>query len=97
MSKLPRLADDELRTALATLPGWRIEAGKLRREYRFADFVTAWGFMTRAALIVQAMDHHPEWSNVYDRVTVELVTHDSGGITRRDVELAAALERLAGQ
>lgn len=95
MARLPRLEPDELRDALASLPNWHVENGKLRREYRFGDFVTAWGFLSRAALVVQAMDHHPEWANVYDRVTVELVTHDSGGVTRRDVELATALERLA--
>ena len=95
MAPRARLEPEELRLALASLEGWRVENGKLHREYRFGDFVAAWGFMSRAALIVQAMDHHPEWSNVYDRVTVELVTHDAGGITRRDVELATALERLA--
>jgi 4a-hydroxytetrahydrobiopterin dehydratase len=68
---------------------------KLQRTYEFADFIEAWGFMSAAALVVQEMDHHPEWHNVYNRVRIELVTHDAGGITARDIELAKRLEALA--
>ena len=96
MSSRPvRLSDEELRAALATLSEWRVVDGKLAREYRFRDFVEAWGFMAAAALLVQQLDHHPEWSNVYSTVKVELVTHDARGITANDVELARRFEALA--
>jgi 4a-hydroxytetrahydrobiopterin dehydratase len=90
-----RLSPSEIEAALSTLPGWELVAGKLHREYRFADFVHAFGFMTAAALEAQAMNHHPEWSNVWNRVLIDLTTHDAGGITRRDVDLAGKLESLA--
>lgn len=70
---------------------------KLHREYQFADFVHAFGFMATAAIAIEAMGHHPEWSNVYNRVTVDLTTHDAGGITAKDVELARKLEALAAR
>ncbi len=95
MGNVPKLDDAEIRQALGDLPDWRMEAGKLRRVYRFRDFVEAWGFMSAAALLIQQMDHHPEWSNVYHTVTVDLVTHDAGGVSARDVELAQKLESLA--
>jgi 4a-hydroxytetrahydrobiopterin dehydratase len=94
---VPKLTDSELRTALEALPGWSIAAGKLHREYKFPDFVHAFGFMAASALIIEKMDHHPEWSNVYNRVTVALTTHDSGGITARDTALAGVLESIAGR
>ena len=72
------------------LPGWELADGKLRREFVFQDFVTAFGFMSQVALVAEKMDHHPEWSNVYNRVVVELQTHDAGGLTDLDFELAAA-------
>lgn len=81
---------------LAKLPGWTVREDKLHREYRFADFVEAFGFMASAALIAERMNHHPEWFNVWARVTVDLTTHDAGGITDKDFELAAAMERIAG-
>ena len=92
-----KLSDSELAHAKESLPGWSVENGKLLRTYRFKDFVEAWGFMSAAALLVQAMDHHPEWSNVYSTVRIELVTHDAKGITARDVELAGKLEALAAR
>lgn len=92
---IPKLIDSELRTALDALPGWTMAAGKLHREYKFSDFIHAFGFMATAALAIQQMDHHPEWSNVYNRVTVDLTTHDSGGITANDTALAAVLELIA--
>ena len=98
MSEAPRkLTHEEVELALDRLPGWGVVEGKLHREYRFRDFVEAWGFMARAALVVQQMDHHPEWFNVYGTVRVDLVTHDAGGISRRDVELAGKLDALAGR
>ena len=90
-----RLSDADLAEALKTLPGWSVKEGKLHRRYQFVDFVEAWGFMSQAALVVQQMDHHPEWSNVYHTVVVNLVTHDLDGISTRDVELAGRMETLA--
>ena len=98
MGEAPRkLNDEEIKLALSRLAGWRVVSGKLHREFRFKDFVEAWGFMSSAALVVQQMDHHPEWANVYNTVRVDLVTHDAGGISRRDVELASRLEELASR
>ena len=96
MTRPTRLSDAEIKTRLASLPGWSLADGKLRREFRFADFSEAFGFMARAALAAEKMDHHPDWSNVWNRVTVELSTHDAGGLTALDFELAAAMDRLAG-
>ena len=92
-----KLTHEEIKLALSRLGGWELVGGKLHREYKFRDFVEAWGFMTSAALVVQQMDHHPEWSNVYHTVKIDLVTHDIGGVSRRDVELAEKLEALAGR
>ena len=92
----PRLGESELASALAELPGWSLAGGKLHREYRFADFSAAFGFMTRVALEAERMNHHPEWSNVWNRVVVDLVTHDSGGITASDVALAKKMNDFAG-
>ena len=94
---VPKLSDDELRLAVAKLPGWTVAAGKLHREYRFSDFIHAFGFMATSALAIEKMNHHPEWSNVYDRVVIDLTTHDSGGITAKDTALAALLESIAGR
>ena len=90
-----KLEPEEVTRALGELPGWAVVGEKLHRKYAFGDFVRAWGFMSAAALVIQQMDHHPEWCNVYDRVTVDLVTHDLKGISTRDVELARKLEALA--
>ena len=95
--KLAKLNEGEIQTALAQLPGWSVADGKLHRDYRFPDFVHAFGFMATAAIAIEAMNHHPEWFNVYNRVRVDLTTHDAGGITRRDVDLAVKLEALAGK
>jgi len=90
-----RLSDDELAAALAELPGWSVAAGKLHREFRFQDFNAAFGFMTRVALEAERMNHHPDWSNVWNRVVVDLVTHDAGGVTASDVKLARTMDALA--
>ena len=92
------LAGAARKQALDTVPGWREVEGRdaIARTFRFADFSTAFGFMTRAAMIAETMDHHPEWTNVYDRVEVTLATHSAGGVTERDIALAAALDRIAG-
>jgi len=98
MTEAPRkLTDEEIKLALSRLAGWEVIGGKLHREYRFKDFIEAWGFMSSAALVVQQMDHHPEWFNVYHTVRVDLVTHDAKGISRRDVDLALKLEELAAR
>ena len=91
----PRLTPEELERELATLPGWQFRDGRIERTYEFRDFVEAFAFMTAAALRIQEMDHHPEWSNVYGTVRVGLVTHDARGVTARDTELARRLEALA--
>jgi 4a-hydroxytetrahydrobiopterin dehydratase len=95
MANLQKLSPSEIETALQKLSGWSVAAGKLHREYKFADFVHAFGFMAAAAVTVEAMGHHPEWFNVYNRVTIDLTTHDAGGITANDTELAGKLETLA--
>jgi 4a-hydroxytetrahydrobiopterin dehydratase len=92
-----RLSEAELAKALAELPGWRVENGKLHREWRFADFNAAFGFMTRVALEAERMNHHPEWSNVWNCVVADLVTHDAGGLTASDVKLAKKMEALAAE
>ena len=86
--------------ALKSLPDWRVADGArpaLTRTLRFADFNAAFGFMTRVALTADKMDHHPEWSNVYDRVEVLLTTHDAGGVTDKDVALARFIDRAAAE
>jgi len=97
MAKREKLTETELNAALTELPGWAIAGGKLHREYRFPDFVHAFGFMAAAATAIEAMNHHPEWFNVWNQVKIDLVTHDAGGITQMDVELARKLEALAGR
>ena len=87
-----KLTDAQIETQLAQLPGWNVVAGKLHRELAFADFVAAFGFMARVALLAEKRDHHPEWSNVWNKVVIDLVTHDAGGITAKDIELAQAIE-----
>jgi 4a-hydroxytetrahydrobiopterin dehydratase len=90
-----KLTEAEVAAELKNLPGWSVENGKLLRNYSFGEFVRAWAFMSAAALVIQQMDHHPEWFNVYDRVRVELVTHSLQGISPADVTLAKKLEELA--
>lgn len=90
-----RLDPDKIDRELETLSGWEFAEGSLRRTYEFRDFVEAFAFMTASALRIQEMDHHPEWSNVYGTVKVALVTHDAGGVTARDVELARRMEAIA--
>jgi 4a-hydroxytetrahydrobiopterin dehydratase len=90
-----KLTDVELASALYSLDGWDVKDGKLHREYRFPDFVHAFGFMATSAIAIEAMNHHPEWFNVWNRVVIDLSTHDSGGITSKDIELATKLEGIA--
>jgi 4a-hydroxytetrahydrobiopterin dehydratase len=90
-----KLSDAELARALEGLDGWSRDGDKLLREFRFPDFVAAFGFMAGVALVAERMDHHPEWFNVYGTVRVHLATHDAGGITSKDVELARAMNAIA--
>lgn len=92
-----KLTTSEIESHLTQLPGWTVVAGKLHREYRFPNFGKAFGFMKTAAPVIEKMNHHPEWCNVYDRVVVDLTTHDAGGISQKDVDLAKRLEEIAGK
>ena len=94
-----KLTGDARKTALAKLAGWSEVQGRdaIARKFVFGDFNEAFGFMARAALVAEKMDHHPEWFNVYKTVEVTLSTHDAGGLTELDVTLAAAMDRLAGR
>lgn len=94
---ISRLTDAERDAALARLPAWSLRADGLaiEREFRFADFSAAFAFMTRVALLAEKADHHPDWSNVWNRVSIALSTHDAGGLTQRDMALAEAIERVA--
>ena len=95
MSARPtKLPEEQVRRALADLPGWELSGGKLRRELRFDDFVQAFGCMCSLALISEAKNHHPDWRNVYNRLEVELHTHDAGGITELDFDWARALNAI---
>jgi 4a-hydroxytetrahydrobiopterin dehydratase len=93
---MPRTPLDEtdVRLRLEQLPRWRLENGRLVRELEFPDFIRAFGFMSSVALIAQDLDHHPDWTNVYNRLRIELHTHDAGGITPRDFDLAERIEAL---
>jgi 4a-hydroxytetrahydrobiopterin dehydratase len=83
----------EIKEALAQLPGWQAVAGReaIAREFRFKDFNAAFAFMTRVALLAEKMNHHPEWFNVYNKVDVTLATHDAGGVTQNDIDMAKAM------
>ena len=97
MGRPAKLGEAEVASRLVSLSGWSVVHAKLHREYRFSDFVHAFGFMSACALVAEGMNHHPEWSNVWSRVVVDLSTHDAGGITELDFELAAKMEALAGK
>ncbi len=93
---IERLSDDEQQQRLAGVPGWAIEGDGIHRQFQFPDFATAFGFMAAAAVVAERMNHHPEWSNVYNRVTVRLTTHDVGGLSTYDFDLAATMSEIAG-
>ena len=92
--ELTKLSDNKIQENLKELDGWIVQNGKLHKEIEFANFEGAWEFMTIAVSEIQKMNHHPEWFNVYNRITVELTTHDAGGITDNDVNLARILNSL---
>ena len=95
MPKIAKLTDADVTRELDTLDGWQLEGDKIFREYKFADFVAAFSFMAGAALAAEKMDHHPEWFNVYNKVRVHLTTHDAGGLSAFDFELARKMDKLA--
>jgi len=95
MTTLAPLSKEELNVALSQISDWSIKDGKLHRQFQFASFVEAFGFMSSVALVAEAAGHHPEWFNVYNRVTIDLTTHDAGGITSKDIELASKINKLA--
>ena len=93
---MKKLDDAALQALPQTLPAWRLQperGGLIAREFRFPDFVQAFGFMTRVALLAEKLDHHPEWSNVYGRVSIVLTTHDISGLSTRDLELARLIDQ----
>jgi len=94
-----KLSDQEIVTALTKLPGWRrVDArSAITKDFQFADFNEAWGFMCRVALAAEKLDHHPEWTNVWNRVEITLSTHEAGGLSARDVKLAETIEKLAAR
>ena len=94
MPEVPCLSEHDIRDRLESLPGWELRDNGLYREFRFRDFAEAFGFMTSVALVAERMNHHPDWSNVYNRVTIRLTTHDAGGVTERDFALAAEISAL---
>jgi len=101
-TKIPRLTDLARSEGLARLSHWQMhpERDAIVRGFKFADFNAAWGFMSRVALLAEKADHHPEWFNVYNRVDITLSTHnvgDAGGLSQRDLDLAAAIDRVAGE
>ncbi len=95
MARPERLDDDALKAHLAKVPAWSVVDGKLHRDLKFDDFTAAFGFMTKVALFAEKMDHHPEWSNVYNRVSIDLTTHDAGGLTELDFALAGRIDSAA--
>lgn len=90
----PKMSDAEISTELANLPGWSLDGGKLHRAYVCKDFVDAFGKMTSVALLAEAMNHHPQWFNVWNQVKFHLSTHDAGGITKLDFELAGKIQKI---
>ena len=89
-----KLSDSEIESEVTKLPGWRLLNGKLNKSFEFEDFVEAFGFMTRVAMQAEKMNHHPEWFNVYNKVKIDLITHDVNGISNYDVKLASAVNKI---
>ena len=94
-----KLSDAQRAGLAAALPEWAMVEGRdaIVRAFKFADFSAAWGFMARVALLAEQQDHHPEWENVYNRVTITLTTHDAGGLSERDERLARAIDKLSNR
>ena len=92
---MAKLSDEQVTEALADLEGWSRDGDKIAREFQFRDFIAALGFITQVGVLAEKANHHPELSNVYNRVTIALTTHDEGGITEKDISLAAAVSERA--
>jgi 4a-hydroxytetrahydrobiopterin dehydratase len=94
---IAKLTAAKRKAALAELKHWRLAEGRdaIQRSFKFKDFIAAWGFMNKVALLAQAQDHHPEWSNVYNKVEILLATHDCDGLSERDVKLARDIDKLS--
>ncbi len=90
-----RLSSEQISEELKNLSGWIVKDEKLHKDFEFEDFNQAFGFMTRAAMHIEKMNHHPEWFNVYNKLSIDLMTHDAGGITQNDIDLAKILNSLA--
>jgi 4a-hydroxytetrahydrobiopterin dehydratase len=95
--KVSRATSDEIDDFLKTHPMWTMDDNKLQRIFTFRTFREAFGFMTEAALVAERSNHHPDWGNVYNRVTVHLATHDAGGVTAKDFDLASKMEMIAAR
>ena len=91
-----KLTDAQIQENLAQVDGWTIEDGKLHKAFQFDNFITAFGFMTQLALVAESLNHHPEWFNVYNRVTIDLTTHDAGGISELDFQWAKQADAISG-
>ena len=91
---LTKISQEQIKNELKNMLGWTVVEGKLHKEFQFDDFNQAFGFMTRAAMHIEKMNHHPEWFNVYNKLVVDLTTHDAGGITENDIKLAKTLNSL---
>jgi 4a-hydroxytetrahydrobiopterin dehydratase len=91
---IAKLTAAEIETSLQALSGWELKEDKLHRQLKFKNFSQAFGFMTQVAFLAEKMDHHPEWFNVYSRVTIELTTHEAGGISQRDLDLAQEINKV---
>ena len=88
---LQKLSSEEIENEIKKLPGWSVVNGKLHKDFQFETFNEAFGFMSRASMEIEKLNHHPEWFNVYNKVSVDLMTHDAGGITQNDIKLAKIL------
>ncbi len=90
-----KLSEQDIQQQVAKLEGWKVLGGKVNKTFEFENFVQAFGFMTRVAMEAEKMNHHPEWFNVYNRVRIDLMTHDVGGISNYDIKLAEIIDRIA--
>lgn len=91
---IEKMSEDQIKSELKSLDGWTVKDDKLHKDFVFEDFVDAFGFMSRASMHIERINHHPEWFNVYNKLSVDLTTHDAGGITQNDITLARTLNSL---
>ncbi|MEM7030022.1 MAG: 4a-hydroxytetrahydrobiopterin dehydratase [Chloroflexota bacterium] len=91
---IQKLSDQEIDAQISQVSGWAVQDNKLHCQFKFKDFVEAWGFMSQVAILAERADHHPEWSNVYNRVIIDLTTHEADGITIRDFDLAREINQI---